>query len=231
MLHDYKNKLLRKLSPEDLSAFAPSLERVEMAAKSTLLQANELIEHVYFPDSGICSVLAVSASEKPNEIGMYGCEGMSNFVIRPGDKSYFRNVVMIPGTAWRVGAEAFSKALLTLPTLNEVTLRYKDACAIQFGYSAYANGIFSIEERLARWILMAADRVGTDKFSIVHDTLAQLLSVRRAGVTTAIHVLEGAGAIKSDRGSVTIRDREKLEELAGDSYGTAESAYRELMGS
>ena len=160
---------------------------------------------------------------------MFGFEGMSNFVVRPGDKSYFQTVVLFGGQAWRVGADRFSQSLLTLPSLNEVVLRFKDASAIQFGFTAFANGVFSIEERLARWILMAHDRTAGDAIRIVHDTLAVVLSVRRSGVTTALHVLEGERAVKAERGVLTIRDRAKLEEIAGESYGVPEKAYRELM--
>lgn len=224
-----ENQLLKKLSPEESAAFLPMLRLVEVSARDLLLKANEPIERVYFPESGVFSVMAVGSNERPIEVGMFGSEGMSNFVVRPGDRSYFNTVVMLPGRAWVVDAEDFSRALLSMQSLMEVVLRFKDAIAVQFGYTAFANGVFTLEERLARAILMAHDRAGTDELRIIHDTFASMMAVRRSGVTTAMHVLEGEHAIKAVRGVVTVLDREKLIELAGASYGQSEKAYRELL--
>jgi CRP-like cAMP-binding protein len=224
-----QNRLLKKLSPEDSARMLPTLELVDLAAKDVLLRPDEVIDYVYFLESGVVSVLAMGGEERPIEVGMFGAEGMSNFVVRPGDKSYFLTQVMLPGRAWRLDAKRFGEALKALPTLMEVVLRYKDAIAVQFGYTAFANGVFTLEERLARSILMAHDRAGGDQLRIVHDTFAGLMSVRRSGVTTAMHVLEGELAIKAVRGIITVRDRDKLVELAGSSYGRSERAYEELM--
>jgi hypothetical protein len=116
-----------------------------------------------------------------------------------------------------------------VPFLNEVTLRYKDVTAIQFAYTALAHGSFTIEERLARWLLMSHDRSRRETIPMIHEFLAAMLAVRRSGITTATHLLEGVGAIKAVRGAITIRDRAKLLEIAGESYGTPEAEYDRLM--
>lgn len=226
---DKKNKLLDRLTTDDQSIFLPQLELVDLEARQHLFEPGEEIKFVYYPVTCVCSMMALTANEPPIEVGMFGFEGMSNFVVRPGDQSFLRTVVLVPGAAWRIPAEPFAKALKELPSLNEVTLRYKDAVAIQFAFSSFANGSFTIEERLARWLLMMQDRSGAENVPIIHEFLAAMLSVRRSGVTTATHSLEGAGAIKATRGSIVIRDRAKLEEIAGESYGPAERAYDTLM--
>jgi CRP-like cAMP-binding protein len=225
-----RNRLLRKLTDPDLNAFAPLLQEVSLRKGQVLLEPNTVIDHVYFPVNCICSVLSVTEGEVVIEAGMFGFEGMSNQVVRPGDKSFFRTLVFVAGTALRVDAENFSRALHELPSLNQMTMRFKDFAAVQFGYSAHAHGAFSVEARVARWILMAIDRSSGADVRIVQDVMASLLCVRRSGVTVGLHVLEGIGAIKSTRGLVTVRSREKLEETAGDCYGPAERAYDVIMG-
>jgi CRP-like cAMP-binding protein len=150
-------------------------------------------------------------------------------VVRSGDRTSLSAVVQVAGSAWRISANDFSRLLHTLPSLNEMTLRYKEASAIQFAYTALAHGSFTIEERLARWLLMSHDRSKRDTIPMVHEFLAAMLAVRRSGVTTATHVLEGVGAIKAVRGAMTIRSREKLLEFAGESYGEPEAEYERLM--
>jgi CRP-like cAMP-binding protein len=160
---------------------------------------------------------------------MFGFEGMSNMVLRLGDRTCLTALVQVAGTAWRVKAEDFCVLLREAPSLNELTLRYKEAIAIQFAYTAFANGTFKIEERLARWLLMSQDRAQRETIPMVHAFIAAMLAVRRSGVTTATHILEGTGAIKAVRGEITIRDRAKLVELAGESYGVPEAEYERLM--
>jgi CRP-like cAMP-binding protein len=223
------NALLRRLTPEDLERASPSFEEVTLAKGQVLLEPETPIDYVHFPLTAICSVIAVTASESPIEVGMFGNEGMSDLIVREGDRTYFRTVCFIEGQSIRMSAATFARLLTELSSLNELTMRYKDYSAVQFGYSAYAHGAFTIEARLARWILMATDRAQDVRLPVVHDLVASLLSVRRSGVTTAMHILEGLGAIKSTRGLVTVLDRNKLEEIAGDCYGPAERAYDSLI--
>jgi CRP-like cAMP-binding protein len=224
-----KNKLLLRLSANDLAGLQSHLELIDLDLKQTLLEPDQIIDYVYFPETCTCSMVAQTATKAAIEVGMFGFDGMSNFVTRNGDRSYLRTTVMMPGKCWRIPAERFSEALGTLTSLNETVLRFKDAIAIQFAYTSFANGSFSIEERLARWLLMMHDRAGSDSLHIVHDTIAGMLSVRRSGVTSATHVLEGEGAIRATRGTIAIRDRQKLIAIAGESYGPAEHAYRMLL--
>lgn len=226
-----RNRLLRKLTDDDLDALFPALEAVTLEKGQALLVPHRKIQYVYFPLDCACSVLAKTDNANPIEVGMFGCEGMSCLAIRPDDRPFFTSNVFLPGTALRISAERFASLRSQLPSLSEMVLRYREFSAVQFGFTAHAIGGFTIEARLARWLLMALDRVDDQKqFPVVHDLIASLLSVRRSGVTVALHSIEGTGAIKSTRGLVLVRDRKKLLEIAGDCYGPSERAYEAIMG-
>jgi hypothetical protein len=224
-----KNRLLRKLAPSDFETIRPLLETVDLEMKQVIVERDIPIEHVYFPENCVCSILAFTEHVHPIEVGMIGFEGMSNFVVNYGDQTPLQTVVQVPGIASRMKARDFAKGLKELPSLNDVTLRYKEALAIQFAYTALSHGSFTIEERLARWLLMSHDRSQRANIPLVHEFVAAMLAVRRAGVTTSIHILEGSGAIKATRGTITIRDRDKLKEIANGSYGVPEAEYERLM--
>ncbi|MDB5652280.1 MAG: Transcriptional regulator, Crp family [Hyphomicrobiales bacterium] len=227
----FKNLLLSRLDAKELARITPSLEHIPLTAKKVLVEVNSPIEYVYFPEAGICSLLAVTRKAGPIEVGMMGLEGMTDMLIEVGDISYLRTIVQMAGSAWRMKAEDFACSLSHSQPFARLVLRYKEALAIQFAYSAFAHGTFTIEERLSRWILMRHDRAQCETFPIVHDFMAAMLAVRRSGVTSAIHTLEGYGAIKSTRGMITIRDRDKLLDYAGECYGVSERAYQRIMES
>jgi hypothetical protein len=115
------------------------------------------------------------------------------------------------------------------PELRNVLLRYSQAFMIQTAHTALANGRAKLEERLARWLLMAHDRVNGDEVPLVHEFLALMLGVRRAGVTVALHMLEGQALIRASRGKIVVLDRQGLEEAANGLYGVPEREYERLM--
>lgn len=224
-----QNKLLRKLTSPDFAAVQPFMERVDLRLKQEILTRGEVIPYVYFAEDCVGSILARTEHVDPIEVGMFGFEGMSDMVVRAGDLAALSSIVQVAGSAWRIHAARFALLLHAVPSLNEVTLRYKEVAAIQFAYTALAHGSFSIEARLARWLLMSHDRARRETIPMVHEFIATMLAVRRSGITTATHVLEGAGAIRAQRGKITIRDRAKLLHFAGESYGTPEAEYDRLM--
>jgi CRP-like cAMP-binding protein len=115
------------------------------------------------------------------------------------------------------------------PAVNQMVLAYKEALGLQFAYAALSHGTATIDARLARWILMLHDRVDGDTLAVVHNTIADLLAVRRSGVTTALHVLEGMGAIKSVRAQIIVKNRAILEQVAASTFGLAEAEYESLI--
>ncbi|MDB5641857.1 MAG: CarD family transcriptional regulator [Hyphomicrobiales bacterium] len=223
------NQLLQKLTDEDWTKIKPFLKTVELQSREVLMEPDTEIRHVWFPLNCACSMIAVPDESNAIEVGMFGPEGMSNMVVRVGDRTFMRTQAFIAGQALRIDTIDFVAALATLPSLNELTLRYKEAFANQLAYGSAANGAFTIEQRLARWLLMAFDRASQERLPIVHDLIASVLSVRRSGVTTALHVIEGTGAVKATRGLITLRDRDKLEDIAGACYGYCERTFEFIM--
>lgn len=224
-----RNRILAALSPEDFGLLAPNLEAVRLELREFLAEANEPIRHVYFPERGIASVLA-SAEEGKIEVGIIGREGMVGVPVVLGtDRSPYGFLVQQDGEALRIAVQDLEAALAQSPTMMRMFSRYLYAFMVQVAQTAYANASFTIEARLARWILMTRDRSDSDELTLTHDFLAMMLGVRRPGVTVATHVLEGAQMIRANRGRITILDREKLQDLAHDSYGVAEAEYGRVM--
>ena len=131
--------------------------------------------------------------------------------------------------ALRLPAPLLQAALNDSPALRGLLGRYVQSMIVQVGQTVYANTDLTIEARLARWILMTQDRLRKDELILTHEFLAMMLGVRRPGITTATHVLEGLGMIRARRGRIVVVDRDKLEDLAGEAYGPAEAEYERLI--
>jgi len=225
-----RNQLLTRMLAEDYAALQPHLEPVPLEMKKTLFEPDQPIEHVYFLDSGYASIVTGSDGNKV-EIGMIGREGMVGVSVVLGiDRSPFEHFIQSPGQGWRLPAAHLDQVVEERSSLRRLLLRYAQAINIQSSRTAYVNAEYPLEARLARWLLMCHDRVDGDDIPITHEFMAMMLGVRRAGVTTSTHILEGNRLIRATRGRVTILDREGLEKLADDSYGMPEREYARLMG-
>ena len=225
------NGLLAALSADDFALLQPCLERVELARRETLIEADTPIEHVYFLESGVGSIV----SDFPDgavEIGIFGYEGMSGTAVLLGtDQTPYRSFMQVDGrTALRIGVEDLRQAWRQSETLQILLLRYAQAFSVQSTQTAAANAKFDLPKRLARWLLMCHDRLEGDDIALTHEFMSMMLGVRRAGVTDGLHALEGVRAIRARRGVVTIINRASLEKLAGLCYGRAEAEYRRLIG-
>jgi CRP-like cAMP-binding protein/CheY-like chemotaxis protein len=224
------NLILGTLPKDSLALLAPHLEPVALQAGMMLETPEDPIRHVYFPTRGVGSVMASDDRGHRIEVGLFGREGMSGLAVVLGhDRSPYETRVQVPGHAYRIAVEALRGALPE-PGLHRVFLRYAQAFSIQVAHTALANGRHTIEERLARWLLMCLDRLGGDTIDLTHEFLAVVLGVRRSGVTVAMHMLEGRRLIRSTRGRVRILDRVGIEALAGGSYGIPEAQYERLIG-
>ena len=228
--HAVRNLLLAALAPEDYAAVAAALEPVAIHAKDVLIAANAPIECVHFPEAGMVSTVAVTEEGYRIEVGVTGRDGIIGAPLVMGiDRTPHESFVQIDATALRVSASAFVALLDERPTLRALMMRYCHVFQLQSAQTALANGAYDITERLARWLLMCADRIEGSEFTLTHEFLSMMLGVRRPGVTTAIHILEGTGMIRAKRARITILDRGKLVELAGESYGLAEREYERLI--
>ena len=197
-----------------------------------LFEANKPIEYIYFLEGGIASIVSSSVDEGATEIGIYGYEGMSGTAVLHGsDRSPHDSYIQVDHShALRIEVEAFRDAIAQSATLRNLFLRYAEALMIQTGHSVVSNAHYSVESRLARWLLMCHDRSDGDEIALTHEFMSMMISAQRTGVTVTLHILEGSGMIRSTRGLVTILDRSKLEEIAGNGYGKSEAEYRRLIG-
>lgn len=231
ILSTSKNRLLALLPGEDLALLEANLHRVSLPFKSEIEAPNIPIESCYFLTEGIASVVASSKNGKRIEVGLIGREGVTGAAAILGSVSSPNATFMqVPGAGFRISAIDLRQAMERSRPLASILAKFVHSFMVQNGQTALVNGKATLEERLARWILMAHDRVETPNFSITHEFLAVMLGVRRPGVTTALHDLEGRGLIRSKRGEVIVLDRSGIEEVAGWSYGTAEAEYQRLYG-
>lgn len=225
------NTLLAALSADDRALLEPHIEQVKLDREQVLVIPNQPITDVYFVTRGIASITA-NCENGRTEVGIFGQDGVSaTGMILGADRSPYETFIQVaPANALRIDADRFLAAMDRSRTLRETMLRYVQTLLIQMGQSTVANARYQIEARLARWLLMCHDRVDGDEIALTHEFMAIMIGAQRSGVTIALHILEGTGMIRSMRGRVIIWDREKLEDLAGDSYGPAEAEYRRLIG-
>jgi CRP-like cAMP-binding protein len=224
------NHLLRSLSVQDFSVLQPQLEPVLLSVGLRLVEPDAPIEHVYFLEQGIASVLATTPQGRHVEVGIIGREGLVGVPVVLGvSRMPFQCFMQNAGAGLRLSTPDLEEVIDERPSLHRLLLRYAHALNIQTSATAFANANHTLEMRLARWLLMCHDRVDGDEIEITHEFMAMMLGVRRAGVTTTLHVLEGNGLIRSTRRMVAVRDRAKLEELADDAYGLPEAEYARLM--
>jgi CRP-like cAMP-binding protein len=173
---------------------------------------------VYFLDSGFASVVA-NGDKQPIEVGLIGREGMTGLaVVLAGERSENETFMQAAGNGRSLAVRYLREALDQSPTLQRSLLRYAHAFLNQTTRTAVANGRSKVEERLARWILMADDRIDGDELPLTHEFLAMMLSVRRPGVTIAIQELERAGVIARKRGRIIVADREQLKKMSNGTY-------------
>jgi CRP-like cAMP-binding protein len=225
-----KNLILDAIPELDFVNLKQYFELVELNLHDIVHVANSLIEYVYFPVSGICSVIAVTDDNIRIEAGIIGREGFVGVSVPLFvEMAPFEVIVQVPGRALRISRNSFTRAMDESPDLKIAVLQYIHVFLVQSAHTALANGKLTIEQRLARWLLMCQDRVDTPDFIITHSFLSVMLAVRRPGVTEALQVLESKSAVKATRGKIKILDRVKLESLAKGAYGVPEREYQRLL--
>lgn len=225
----HRNRLLAALSVEDFNLIAAKLVRVDLSLDAVLIEAHHRIEHVYFPEKGIVSMVADTARGRI-EVGLAGRESMVGVpIILGADRSPHTYLVQATGHASRITVQDFEGVIQARPSILRPFGLYVQALLAQTAQTAYANASFGLEARLARWILMTQDRTESENLVLTHEFLAIMLGVQRTSVTSAIHILEGSSAIRATRGRVTVHDRKTLIQFAEDSYGVAEKEYDRLF--
>jgi CRP-like cAMP-binding protein len=186
---------------------------------------------VYFPESGFASVVALQGGSKEVEVGLIGPEGMTGLPIVLGNhRSPHSTYMQASGAGRCIASEELRRAIRASRSLHDLLLKYAQAFGVQTTHTAVCNAQSKLDLRLARWLLMAHDRIGLDVLPLTHEFLALMIGVRRAGVTDALAALKAKGLITYLRGNITVKDRKGLERHAGSSYGVPEAEYRRLLG-
>jgi CRP-like cAMP-binding protein len=225
------NRLLAMLSPDDRALLRPTVEPLSLEVRQVLHRAGETIDHAYFVESGLVSIVGANKRNRRIEIGMVGYEGLTGVELVLGaDRGCNEALVQSAGSALRISRAGLRDAMAASRSLTSTLLLFVHAFMVQGCHTAIAGGRGKIDERLARGLLMWHDRIRQDEFFTTHEFLALLLGVRRQGVTVALHVLEGKRLIRSRRNLLQILDREGLKRAANGFYGTAEEEYDRLLG-
>jgi len=225
------NEILLGLPSEECDMLLPQLELVQLKLHQVLHEAGAPLKSGYFCNSGMFSVLTVMPDGKTVEVGLIGKEGFSAVPLMAGFRtSYTRTVVQTEGSAFRVDAGVFKATLRQCPKLERQLQRHSLLMAMQVAQVATCNRLHDVEERLARWLLMTADRVGTNSLQLTQEFLGQMLGTRRPSVTVSAGILQKAGFISYTRGNVTILDRSSLEAAACDCYGVLQQQTKDWQG-
>jgi CRP-like cAMP-binding protein len=226
-----RNRLLNALSDADFEFLEPHLKVTQIEARRSLESPNQTIEDVYFPETGIISIVAKAPGDRRIEAGLIGREGMTGLpVVMANHRSPNEVYAQVDSTAQLVRSDVIRELMNASQQARQLFLRFVSVFMLQTAHTALANGHAKIEERLARWLTMAHDRLDGDEIPLTHEFMAFMLGVRRPGVTDALHILEGKGLISATRGRVRVLDREGLVSTAGTSYGVPEAEYKRLIG-
>jgi CRP-like cAMP-binding protein len=221
-----RNSLISALCAADFSLLQGHLTPVDLMRDQVLSETGVPMTHCCFPEQGIVSVIAMSASGRQAEVGLIGFDGMIDIAACLGASApRLKAFVQLQGHGYRVPIAVVRQMVAGNPLARQIMLRYAYAFLVQVSHTAFVNAQITVEARLARWLLMYLDRIETDTVEVTHEFLSLMLGIRRAGVTIALGVMRTAGLVTVRRSAITVLDRAALEVMAGDAYGAAESLH------
>lgn len=214
-----KNLLLNTLDRATYGLLRPHLAEVRMQQKTVLQQPGAPITHVYFPVSGMISMLATFPTGEAIEIAAIGREGAVGTKLgRRPDVAFALAIVQLPGTTFKIEISKFQEAARSSPAIVEMAAMANEVLAVNLQQSAACNALHGLEHRLARWLLHSRDRYDSNELPLSHAFLSQMLGVRRTTVSLAAHTLQKAGLVSYRRGNIAITDRKGLEAVSCDCY-------------
>lgn len=225
-----QNRLLAGLPGELQLRLLPRLEKVSLPLRQVLYEPNVALTHVWFPLSGVVSIVITLKDGISVEAGTVGNEGMVGTPVFLGaERSPTRGFSQVAGQALKMPAEAFKRSIQEFPELRDVAQRYTQGLITQMAQTSVCNHVHSVQQRMCRWLLMTHDRVGADEFHLTHEFLAHMLCVRRPSVTVAAGMLQKAGLIRYHRGRIRILERAGLEHAACECYETVRQEFDRLL--
>jgi CRP-like cAMP-binding protein len=226
-----QNKILAALPSEEYDRLLSHLTPVSLPLGESLYETEDRIKYVYFVNTGVVSLVTHLKEGSGVEVGLVGNEGMVGLSIALGDDvSPSQAIVQIAGEGMRMGAAALREELKQGGLLQTLLLRFTMAMLRQVSQSAACNRSHHVAERLARWLLTCHDRVEGDELRLTQEFIAEMLGTRRAGVSEAAGILQGAGLIRYSRGHITVTDRAGLGEFSCECYGVVKVEYDRLLG-
>ena len=215
----------------DLERLRPLLEPLAIKQRRVLHHDKAPMEHVYFIEEGLISVLARIDDKRAVEVWLIGRDGLSGVpIVLGGSMSPHRRIVQLSGRALRMRAEDLHAAMDTMPEFRRSLLRYAQFLLVQVSQSSACNSSHTVRQRLARWLLTARDQVDGDAIPVTHSMLARLLGVRRATVSDSIAALEREGVVGKQRGRITVLDRERLEDVSCLCYRVTARERERILG-
>ncbi len=226
-----RNLLLAALPADALARVLPKLTFVDLSVRVTVYAAEGPIDEVLFPEAGMVSLVAALEDGGRGEVGIVGREGMVGTPLIVGVESAFTEaMVQLPGTALRMGAAAFRRELEESPPFRAILSRFSEAANAQVAQTAACNARHGLEQRLARWLLMAQDRFEDNVLPLTQDFLAMMLGVHRPSITVTAGILQRAGLVRYSNGRITVLDRDSLETASCECYALVQQRFASLLG-
>lgn len=214
------NQILQDLPYREAELVLPQLEFVRLGVHHMLHDTGDTLKSAWFVNSGMISILSVFPDGKSVEVGLVGKEGFVGLPLVAGFRTAStRAIAQIEASAFRIDSEKLAGLLRQCPTMERRLQQFSQIMAMQVTQLAACNRLHEVEERLARWLLMCADRIDSNSVPLTQEFLGQMLGTRRSSVTVAAGALQKAGLITYSRGDVQIIDRTKMEEAACECYG------------
>ncbi|WP_283147814.1 Crp/Fnr family transcriptional regulator [Silvimonas soli] len=224
-----KNHLLAALAPEEWQRWLPHLESVDLSLGQVLYESGSRMSHVYFPTTAIVSLLYVMENGASAEIAIVGNEGIVGIsLFMGGESTPSRAVVQSGGQGYRLKAAVMKEEFNRMPVLH-LMLRYTQALITQMAQTAVCNRHHSLDQQLCRWLLLSLDRLQGDELVMTQELIANMLGVRREGVTQSALKLQEAGLIRYARGHITVLDRTGLEKRTCECYAVVKKEYDRLL--
>ena len=225
-----RNRLLAALPNEVYERLVPELEPCSLALGQVLYESGEQLDHVYFPENCIVSLLYVMENGASAEIGIVGKEGVVGIALfMGGDTTPNRAVVQSEGDCYRLRFAALKQEFRRGGPFQQLLLRYTQALITQMAQTAVCNRLHSVDQQLCRWLLLSHDRLENDELTMTQELIANMLGVRREGVTVAAGQLQAAGLIQYHRGHIQIMDRPGLETRVCECYQVVKSEFERLL--
>lgn len=224
------NHLLHALPTQDRERLSPYLESTNLALGAVLCEPSQPMRYAYFPVDCIISMLYEMENGESAEMAIIGNEGLAGVALFLGGQSMMnRTVVQSPGNAYRIPETVLKDEFARHTDLHDLLLRYTQALLAQVSQTAVCNRHHSVVEQLCRWLLLSIDRMPGDDLTMTQQLIADMLGVRRAGVTEAAGKLQQLGVISYHRGNISVLDRERLEELCCECYAVVKKETDRLM--